>query len=124
MDEKIDALQKQKDALDKINEEQERENDLLEKKKALEKASIKNRIVLTNNGWEARRDEEAYNEAKKEYEDAKKTEQNELLEQQIEALQNEKEAREKSIDREITARENAISKIEAPINNLTKVLRL
>ena len=122
MDEKIDALQKQKDALDKINEEQERENDLLEKKKALEKASIKNRIVLTNNGWEARRDEEAYNEAKKEYEDAKKTEQTELLEQQIEALQNEKEAREKSIDSEITARENAISEIEAPINNLTKVL--
>ena len=122
MDEKIDALQKQKDALDKINEEQERENDLLEKKKALEKASIKNRIVLTSNGWEARRDEEAYNEAKKEYEDAKKTEQTELLEQQIEALQNEKEAREKSIDREITAREDAISKIEAPINNLTKVL--
>lgn len=122
MDEKIDALQKQKDALDKINEEQERENDLLEKKKALEKASIKNRIVLTNNGWEARRDEEAYNEAKKEYEDAKKTEQTELLEQQIEALQNEKEAREKSIEKEITAREDAISKIEAPINNLTKVL--
>ena len=127
---RIDTIDKQIEAINKVNEAEERQKKILEAQKdvkeaqkALDEASIKNRVVLTDYGWEARADEEAIKEAQedlaekqealdKAYQDeqiAKLEEQKELLETQkdnskeyydkaIEDLESQKEAREKQYD--------------------------
>lgn len=126
----IDIIDKQIDAINKVNEAEERQKKILEAQKdvkeaqkALDEASIKNRVVLTDYGWEARADEEAIKEAQedlaekqealdKAYQDeqiAKLEEQKELLETQrdnskeyydkvVEDLENQKTEREKQYD--------------------------
>lgn len=123
MDDRIDALEEEKKALEKKNKVQEKSNDLQEKWKNLQKASMNKRLVYTGSGgWELRRDEEEYKSAKKEYDEAKKEDATSKLDKAIDKLQEEKEARDKAIDKDIKARNDAIAKIEKPIDNLTKVL--
>lgn len=123
MDDRIDALEEEKKALEKKNKEQEESNDLQGKWNNLQKASMNKRLVYTGNGsWELRRDEEEYKSAKKEYDEAKKEDVNSKLDEAIDKLQEEKDARDKAIDKDIKSREDAIAKIEKPIDNLTKVL--
>lgn len=123
MDDRIDALEEEKKAIEKKNEEQEEANDLQEKWLNLQKASMNKRLVYTGNGgWQLKRDEEEYNNAKKEYDEAKKEDATSKLDKAIDKLQEEKEARDKAIDKDIKSREDAIAKIEKPIDNLTKVL--
>ena len=123
MDDRIDALEEEKKAIEKKNDEQEEANDLQEKWLNLQKASMNKRLVYTGNGgWQLKRDEEEYNNAKKEYDEAKKEDATAKIDEAIEKLQEEKEARDKAIDKDIKSREDAIAKIEKPIDNLTKVL--
>lgn len=113
---RISAIDRQIEAVKKVNEAEERQKSILEAQKKLREAKIKNRIILGNNGWEAREDKEAVKEAKedleKAYQDeqiAKLEEQKELLETQkdnsknyydkvVEDLESQKEAREKQYD--------------------------
>ncbi len=125
MDDRIDALEEEKKAIEKKNEEQEEANDLQEKWLNLQKASMNKRLVYTGNGgWQLRRDEEEYNNAKKEYDEAKKEDATAKIDEAIEKLEEEKEARDKAIDKDIEAREDAIKRIQKPIDDLTKVLTL
>ena len=125
MDDRIDALEKEKKAIEKKNEEQEEANDLQEKWLNLQKASMNKRLVYTGNGgWQLKRDEEEYKSAKKEYDEAKKEDATAKIDKAIEKLEEEKEARDKAIDTDIRARENAIKRIQKPIDDLTKVLTL
>lgn len=125
MDDRIDALEEEKKAIEKKNEEQEEANDLQEKWLNLQKASMNKRLVYTGNGgWQLKRDEEEYNNAKKEYDEAKKEDATSKLDKAIDKLQEEKEARDKAIDKDIEAREDAIKRIQKPIDDLTKVLTL
>ena len=113
----IKTIDKQIDAIKKVNEAEERQNDILKARQELQKASVKNRLVLVGNGqWEARRDEEAYQDAQKNLNEAlqdeqiaKLEEQKDFLEEQknnskeyydkvIEDLENQKTAREKQYD--------------------------
>ena len=123
MDDRIDALEEEKKAIEKKNEQQEEANDLQEKWLNLQKASMNKRLVYTGNGgWQLKRDEEEYNNAKKEYDEAKKEDATAKIDEAIEKLEEEKEARDKAIQTEIDAREDAIDRIQKPIDNLTKVL--
>ncbi len=125
MDTRLDALEEEKKAIEKKNEQQEEANDLQEKWLNLQKASMNKRLVYTGNGgWELRRDEEEYNNAKKEYDEAKKTDVTSKIDEAIEKLEEEKEARDKAIDKDIKAREEEIKRIQKPIDDLTKVLTL
>ena len=125
MDDRIDALEKEKKAIEKKNEEQEEANDLQEKWLNLQKASMNKRLVyMGNGGWQLKRDEEEYNNAKKEYDEAKKEDATAKIDEAIEKLEEEKEARDKAIDKDIEAREDAIKRIQKPIDDLTKVLTL
>ena len=125
MDDRIDALEEEKKAIEKKNEEQEEANDLQEKWLNLQKASMNKRLVYTGNGgWQLKRDEEEYNNAKKEYDEAKKEDATAKIDEAIEKLEEEKEARDKAIDKDIEAREEAIKRIQKPIDDLTKVLTL
>ena len=125
MDDRIDALEEEKKAIEKKNEEQEEANDLQEKWLNLQKASMNKRLVYTGNGgWQLKRDEEEYNNAKKEYDEAKKEDATAKIDEAIEKLEEEKEARDKAIDKDIEAREDAIKRIQKPIDDLTKVLTL
>lgn len=125
MDTRLDALEEEKKAIEKKNEQQEEANDLQEKWLNLQKASMNKRLVYTGNGgWQLKRDEEEYNNAKKEYDEAKKEEATAKIDEAIEKLEEEKEARDKAIQTEIEAREDAIAKIQKPIDDLTKVLTL
>lgn len=122
MDKRIKALNKEKEKLEEQNKEREKANDIQDKYLAMQKASVKKYIVLTNHGWEAQADSEEYEQAKKEYEDAKQDSVTDAIEKQIDALEKEKEARDESIQTEIEEREKQIKQIETPINNLTRVL--
>ena len=122
MDKRIKALNKEKEKLEEQNKEREKANDIQDKYLAMQKASVKKYIVLTNHGWEAQADSEEYKQAKKEYEDAKQDSVTDAIEKQIDALEKEKEARDESIQTEIEEREKQIKQIETPINNLTRVL--
>ena len=123
MDDRIDALEKEKKAIEKKNEEQEEANNLQEKWLNLQKASMNKRLVYTGNGgWQLKRDEEEYNNAKKEYDEAKKEDATAKIDEAIEKLEEEKEARDKAIDTDIEAREKAIERIQKPIDSLTKAL--
>ena len=123
MDDRIDALEEEKKAIEKKNDEQEEANDLQEKWLNLQKASMNKRLVYTGNGgWQLKRDEEEYNNAKKEYDEAKKEDATAKIDEAIEKLEEEKEARDKAIDKDIEAREDAIKRIQKPIDNLTKAL--
>jgi len=123
MDARLEALEKEKTAIEKQNEEQEKANTLREKYLNLQKASMNNRLVYTGSGnWELRRDEEAYDEAKKEYDEAAGNDPASKIDEAIEKLEEEKNARDKAIEAEITARENAIKEIQKPIDNLVRVL--
>ena len=123
MDDRIDALEKEKKAIEKKNEEQEEANDLQEKWLNLQKASMNKRLVYTGNGgWQLKRDEEEYNNAKKEYDEAKKEDATAKIDEAIEKLEEEKEARDKAIDKDIEERNKAIDRIQKPIDNLTKAL--
>ena len=123
MDDRIDALEEEKKAIEKKNEEQEEANDLQEKWNNLQKASMYKRLVYTGNGgWQLRRDEEEYNNAKKEYDEAKKADATAKIDEAIEKLEEEKEARDKAIDKDIEERNKAIDRIQKPIDNLTKAL--
>lgn len=125
MDDRIDALEEEKKAIEKKNEEQEEANDLQEKWLNLQKASMNKRLVyMGNGGWQLKRDEEEYNNAKKEYDEAKKEDATAKIDEAIEKLEEEKEARDKAIQTEIDAREDAIKRIQKPIDDLTKVLTL
>lgn len=125
MDDRIDALEEEKKAIEKKNDEQEEANDLQEKWLNLQKASMNKRLVYTGNGgWQLKRDEEEYNNAKKEYDEAKKEDATAKIDEAIEKLEEEKEARDKAIDKDIEAREDAIKRIQKPIDDLTKVLTL
>ena len=125
MDDRIDALEEEKKAIEKKNEEQEEANDLQEKWLNLQKASMNKRLVyMGNGGWQLKRDEEEYNNAKKEYDEAKKEDATAKIDEAIEKLEEEKEARDKAIDKDIEAREDAIKRIQKPIDDLTKVLTL
>ena len=125
MDTRLDALEEEKKAIEKKNEQQEEANDLQEKFNNLQKASMFKRLVYTGNGgWQLKRDEEEYNNAKKEYEEAKKEDATAKIDEAIEKLEEEKEARDKAIDKDIEAREEAIERIQKPIDDLTKVLTL
>lgn len=125
MDDRIDALEEEKKAIEKKNKEQEEANDLQEKWLNLQKASMNKRLVYTGNGgWQLKRDEEEYNNAKKEYDEAKKEDATAKIDEAIEKLEEEKEARDKAIDEDIDAREEAIKRIQKPIDDLTKVLTL
>ena len=125
MDDRIDALEEEKKAIEKKNEEQEEANDLQEKWLNLQKASMNKRLVYMGNGsWQLKRDEEEYNNAKKEYDEAKKEDATAKIDEAIEKLEEEKEARDKAIDKDIEAREDAIKRIQKPIDDLTKVLTL
>lgn len=122
MDKRIKALNKEKEKLEEQNKEREKANDIQDKYLAMQKASVKKYIVLTNHGWEAQADSEEYAQAKQEYEDAKQESVTDAIEKQIDALEKEKEARDESIQTEIEEREKQIKQIETPINNLTRVL--
>ena len=125
MDDRIDALEEEKKAIEKKNDEQEEANDLQEKWLNLQKASMNKRLVyMGNGGWQLKRDEEEYNNAKKEYDEAKKEDATAKIDEAIEKLEEEKEARDKAIDKDIEAREDAIKRIQKPIDDLTKVLTL
>ena len=125
MDTRLDALEEEKKAIEKKNEQQEEANDLQEKYNNLQKASMNKRLVYTGNGgWQLKRDEEEYNNAKKEYDEAKKEDATAKIDEAIEKLEEEKEARDKAIDEDIEAREEAIERIQKPIDDLTKVLTL
>ena len=125
MDDRIDALEEEKKAIEKKNEQQEEANDLQEKWLNLQKASMNKRLVyMGNSGWQVKRDEEEYNNAKKEYDEAKKEDATAKIDEAIEKLEEEKEARDKAIDKDIEAREDAIKRIQKPIDDLTKVLTL
>lgn len=123
MDTRLDALEEEKKAIEKKNEQQEEANDLQEKWLNLQKASMNKRLVYTGNGgWQLKRDEEEYNNAKKEYDETKKEDATAKIDEAIEKLEEEKEARDKAIDREIEERNKAIDRIQKPIDNLTKAL--
>ena len=123
MDDRIDALEEEKKAIEKKNEKQEEANDLQEKWLNLQKASMNKRLVYTGNGgWQLKRDEEEYNNAKKEYDEAKKEDATAKIDEAIEKLEEEKEARDKAIDKDIEERNKAIDRIQTPIDNLTKAL--
>lgn len=122
MDKRIRALNKEKEKLEEQNKEREKANDIQDKYLAMQKASVKKYIVLTNHGWEAQADSKEYAQAKQEYEDAKQESVTDAIEKQIDALEKEKEARDESIQTEIEEREKQIKQIETPINNLTRVL--
>lgn len=122
MDKRIKALNKEKEKLEEQNKEREKANDIQDKYLAMQKASVKKYIVLTNHGWEAQADSEEYAQAKQEYEDAKQESVTDAIEKQIDAIEKEKEARDESIQTEIEEREKQIKQIETPINNLTRVL--
>ena len=125
IDDRIDALEEEKKAIEKKNEKQEEANDLQEKWLNLQKASMNKRLVyMGNGGWQLKRDEEEYNNAKKEYDEAKKEDATAKIDEAIEKLEEEKEARDKAIDKDIEAREDAIKRIQKPIDDLTKVLTL
>ena len=81
-------------------------------------------VYMGNGGWQLKRDEEEYNNAKKEYDEAKKEDATAKIDEAIEKLEEEKEARDKAIDKDIEAREDAIKRIQKPIDDLTKVLTL
>ena len=123
MDTRLDALEEEKKAIEKKNEQQEEANDLQEKYNNLQKASMNKRLVYTGNGgWQLKRDEEEYNNAKKEYDEAKKEDATAKIDEAIEKLEEEKEARDKAIDEDIEERNKAIDRIQKPIDNLTKAL--
>ena len=90
-DDKISAIDRQIDAIEKVNEAEERHKDILEAQKELEEASIKNRLVLTDNGWVAKADDEAVKEAKENLDKAYQENHISALEEQKEILETQKD---------------------------------
>lgn len=99
---RISAIDKQIDAIEKVNEAEERQKSILEAQKKLREAKIKNRIVLGNNGWEAREDKEAVKEAQEDLKKAYQDEQIAKLEEQKELLETQKDNSKEYYDKVVT----------------------
>ena len=129
IDKQIRALQRQQEAIERKKKVEEEDYELQKAILNLQKASMGTRLVYTSGGWTLKRDEQKYQDALKEVDEKKQDAQNKQLEKQIEALQSQKQAISDAtsaitdkIDEEITERELAIKRIEAPFDNLIKIL--
>ena len=105
IDERIDALEKEKEAL---NEKYEAEEDELKLQKAKDryeaaKGQLVNRVYTNERGWGWQADQEEVDEAKEELEEIEreiaKKEQEKLIDDQIEALEDLKEEYQKAMDK-------------------------
>ena len=107
LQEQIDALEKQAEALRKANDERSEEIELAKKKDALERARTQrtSRVYKEGQGFVWERDEAAYQTAQDDYDDALRTkqlnDQLDLIDQQKEALQDQMDAIDESIDNQI-----------------------
>lgn len=92
LDDRIDALNDQKDALDQVNDERQREIDLIKAKEALENArKEKKRVYRAGVGWTYEADEEAISSAQKTLDNLNIDLQKENLEYQIKQYELQKE---------------------------------
>ena len=129
IDKEIRALQRQKDAIEKKKKVEEEDYELQKAMMNLYKASMSTRLVYTGGGWELRRDEQKYQDAIKDVDEKKKENQSKQLDTAIQALQDQKTAISDStqdivdqIDKDIVERQLAIKSLEAPFDNLIKIL--
>ena len=110
----IEALNKQKDALSKINEERQKEIDLIKAKEALENArKEKKRVYRAGVGWTYEADEEAISDAQEKLQELDVERQQDLLQLQIDQLE-----QQNSILEELPDKKDAEALTEA-INTLT-----
>lgn len=92
LDDRIDALNDQKDALDQVNDERQREIDLIKAKEALENArKEKKRVYRAGVGWTYEADEEAISSAQETLDNLNIDLQKESLEYQIKQYELQKE---------------------------------
>lgn len=92
LDDRIDALNDQKDALDQVNDERQREIDLIKAKEALENArKEKKRVYRAGVGWTYEADEEAISSAQETLDNLNIDLQKENLEYQIKQYELQKE---------------------------------
>lgn len=110
----IEALNKQKDALSKVNEERQKEIDLIKAKEALENArKEKKRVYRAGIGWTYEADEEAISDAQEKLQELDVEKQQDLLQLQIDQLE-----QQNSILEELPDKKDAEALTEA-INTLT-----
>lgn len=111
---RIEALNKQKDALSKVNEERQKEIDLIKAKEALENArKEKKRVYRAGVGWTYEADEEAISDAQEKLQELDVERQQDLLQLQIDQLE-----QQNSILEELPDKKDAEALTEA-INTLT-----
>ena len=92
LDDRIDALNDQKDALDQVNDERQREIDLIKAREALENArKEKKRVYRAGVGWTYEADEEAISSAQETLDNLNIDLQKENLEYQIKQYELQKE---------------------------------
>ena len=92
LDDRIDALNDQKNALDQVNDERQREIDLIKAKEALENArKEKKRVYRAGVGWTYEADEEAISSAQETLDNLNIDLQKENLEYQIKQYELQKE---------------------------------
>lgn len=92
LDDRIDALNDQKNALDQVNDERQREIDLIKAKEALENArKEKKRVYRAGVGWTYEADEEAISNAQETLDNLNIDLQKENLEYQIKQYELQKE---------------------------------
>lgn len=92
LDDRIDALNDQKDALDQVNDERQREIDLIKAREALENArKEKKRVYRAGVGWTYEADEEAISSAQETLDNLNVDLQKENLEYQIKQYELQKE---------------------------------
>ena len=110
----IEALNEQKDALSKVNEERQREIDLIKAKEALENArKEKKRVYRAGVGWTYEADEEAISDAQEKLQELDVERQQDLLQLQIDQLE-----QQNSILEELPDKKDAEALTKA-INTLT-----
>lgn len=91
LDNQITNLNRQKEAISQINDEREKELNLIKAKEALENAQkTRKRVYRTGVGFVYERDEAAIEEARKNIEDLDVQKQQETLQSQIDTLQQQK----------------------------------
>ena len=91
IDQEIDALQSQKDALDDVNDARQKELDLIKAKDALENAKNEKKMVYRAGvGWTYESNQTAVQEAKQNLEDLETDKEQEDLQYQIDQLESEK----------------------------------
>ncbi len=110
----IEALNEQKDALSKVNEERQKEIDLIKAKEALENArKEKKRVYRAGVGWTYEADEEAISDAQEKLQELDVERQQDLLQLQIDQLE-----QQNSILEELPDKKDAEALTKA-INTLT-----